>query len=104
MKKIVFSIIISVLFIGCVEYPIERTIKNEKYICEDNTVDKRAIFNTECIKNANPKSDEEPEDWIELCENMATRTYCKKKAVILYQIKTCHWCYWENYKYEIMEE
>jgi hypothetical protein len=33
-------------------------------------------FILECIRAANPRADEEPEDWIGLCERMAWRTHC----------------------------
>ena len=44
--------------------------------CDTSTAPIRATFTLTCISNANPKSDEEPEDWIRLCKKMADETYC----------------------------
>jgi len=43
----------------------------------------QSVFILDCIKNANPKSDEEPEDWIYMCKNMSLDLYCtvSKRAV-----------------------
>ena len=37
----------------------------------------QAVFVLECIKNANPKSDEEPEDWIGDCKTMSNDLFCE---------------------------
>lgn len=44
--------------------------------CDLTTSEVRASFILSCIKNANPHSDEEPEDWIKICQTMAEKTYC----------------------------
>ena len=44
--------------------------------CDTSTIESRASFTLQCINNANPKSDEEPEDWIRVCKDMAEETYC----------------------------
>ena len=44
--------------------------------CDLSTADVRAQFTLTCISNANPRSDEEPEDWIEICQEMAAKAYC----------------------------
>lgn len=48
---------------------------------------KQAEFILKCIENANPKSDEEPEDWITICQAMSEDLFCtiSKRAT-----------YWEN--------
>ena len=51
--------------------------------CDESTTEKRAAFTLQCIANANPKSDEEPEDWVWLCHRMAEQTYCPE---IKYQV------------------
>lgn len=52
----------------------QRTITKTVYECGPS--DKVANFILQCIENGNPKSDEEPEDWIWLCEQMANRALC----------------------------
>ena len=37
-----------------------------------------------CIKDANPMSDEEPEDWIYQCENTGKRILCEEVPVVVY--------------------
>jgi hypothetical protein len=46
--------------------------------CAEANVEQRAQFILKCIESANPKSDEEPEDWILLCNQMARDTYCRE--------------------------
>jgi len=67
-------------------YPLHRTIQTVCKQC-DIAKEERASFILDCLKNANPKSDEEPEDWISLCEDMAEDIYCKKSPCIVKQIK-----------------
>ena len=43
-----------------------------------------ADFALTCIENANPKSDEEPEDWIDKCQNMAMNLLCKEDPHFYY--------------------
>lgn len=38
---------------------------------------RRAAFVLTCAKNANPKSDEEPEDMLSMCSKIADRNYCE---------------------------
>lgn len=45
----------------------------------------RAKWLLACIENANPKSDEEPEDWLWICESMS-KSFCPVKR--RYYIKT----------------
>ena len=47
-----------------------------EYECAKDVVQTKADFTLKCLSNANPKSDEEPEDWILYCEDMAKRNFC----------------------------
>jgi hypothetical protein len=57
--------------------PFEYTKRISEPVCTDETIAQRAEFTLQCITNANPKSDEEPEDWLHKCEDMAVSLYCK---------------------------
>ena len=70
---------------GCKE---DYVIQTEYFVCSDDTVEDRAQFVLECIENANPKSDEEPEDWIGICQRMADSNYCKKEHGFYHRIGT----------------
>lgn len=37
----------------------------------------RQAWVLKCIENANPKSDEEPEDWLGMCTRMSNGQFCK---------------------------
>lgn len=50
-------------------------------LCKDDTKQERKDFILSCIEKGNPHSDEEPEDWISICEDMAKNTYCEKWLV-----------------------
>jgi hypothetical protein len=50
--------------------------------CSEVESEPRASFILACLQNANPKSDEEPEDWIRQCETMAENAYCPQKEFI----------------------
>ena len=90
-------IILSIIFlVGCEDYPQYRTITKLNFACTDEVTDKRASFTLECIKGANPKSDEEPEDWIRICKSMATETYCKREAVKVNQVRYNSSVWWED--------
>lgn len=73
--------------IGCTDP--DRTYVKLKYepLCDPSTVEQRSSFVLRCIKNGNPVSDEEPEDWIPLCQEMAEEVYCPLVAV--YITKKC---------------
>lgn len=55
-------------------------VKNDNH-CTLESAEKRAAFILACINNANPKSDEEPEDWIRQCQYMAEQTLCPVKPI-----------------------
>lgn len=60
----------------------------EKYAthCDADSKQERAGFILQCIENANPKSDEEPEDWILKCQRMAEETLCDKAVVEITEV------------------
>jgi len=78
--------LISILLLaGCSEDWDKRSVSLLERVCEDSTTEQRARFTLDCISNANPNSDEEPEDWIALCQELAEKAYCRKQTVILEQ-------------------
>ena len=60
-----------------------REIEARQNYCTADTSKDRAEFILQCLKNANPKSDEEPEDWIYQCKEMAEDTLCPMTEVII---------------------
>lgn len=71
---------IMVLCGGCSDSAHEYTRLKNDWDCNKSTTEERANFTLQCISNANPKSDEEPEDWILMCEDIANRLYCKERT------------------------
>lgn len=61
----------------------QRSYVKNLHHCTEETKQDRAEFILTCIENANPKSDEEPEDWITDCKWMAEQTLCKKEKVTI---------------------
>ncbi|CAN8141436.1 hypothetical protein THIOSC15_2930020 [uncultured Thiomicrorhabdus sp.] len=79
----VLTLLLLLVLPGCTSREGEvPTTQTYKHVCDDNTVTQRADFIINCVRNANPKSDEEPEDWITLCQTMAEETYCPNKEVL----------------------
>lgn len=81
-KALVFLAI--ALSVGCDKGEI-RTLERNDNFCTTESKEERAHFILQCIENANPKSDEEPEDWIVKCEDISTRTFCKEITVMITQ-------------------
>ena len=57
------------------------------YVKEKHTdckTTEQSKFVLECIKNGNPKSDEEPEDWIYMCKTMSLSMFCKTEKYGLF--------------------
>ena len=99
-RAFALSILIALLTVaGCSDdVGMTRQITDYEKHCTQDTVDSRARFILDCIENANPKSDEEPEDWITDCRHMAEETYCPIKKVVREEECTsanefgrCHW-------------
>ena len=89
------AIFLSVLLVGACSDQ-SRVITRVDKVCDKETVDKRASFILECLNNANPKSDEEPEDWIYMCRRMAEKTYCEMKEVEVTQWKEGGSNFWRD--------
>ena len=47
-------------------------------------MEKLAAWVSTCLKDANPKSDEEPEDWIRQCERTGSRILCPQVRTVTY--------------------
>lgn len=75
MKSLILISLIAFLF-GCSPKSKERYIiqSDISYSCSDK--DKLANSILECVKNANPQSDEEPEDWVSECSKRMKQVYC----------------------------
>lgn len=84
-STIALSILIALLCAGCSGKERTRTLEKMRIHCEPETIEARANFILQCIKNANPISDEEPEDWITKCQDMSQGTYCPKKPYLVTQ-------------------
>lgn len=91
--RIMSLMFVLVLLVGCSKAE-DRVIKRMSSNC-DGTENNVSEFTLQCIKNANPKSDEEPEDWIYMCKNMAVDTFCKKVSVTVKQHREKHG-YWKD--------
>lgn len=101
MKKLIVLLIICLSCIACNNHPDTKKIREVRMDCSEIDPNIKAKFILDCIKNGNPNSDEEPEDWIPLCEDMAEKTFCKEVTVIVYKQHTGGGWYTE-YKYEIV--
>lgn len=67
-----FLFLISLL-IGCEQV---KPAPSYTHFCAVETLDKRVEFMTACVKNANPMSDEEPEDMIAGCTRATEELFC----------------------------
>lgn len=112
MIKLLVIGLVGVLLTGCSsEEGMQRVITDYEKHCTQDTMTKRAEFILSCIENGNPKSDEEPEDWIGKCKEMAEDTYCPlEKAIttqecsITNEFGGCTWYYARtvNKEYEVV--
>jgi len=95
MMSRLILVLIMVFCASCGEYvPEVRTIVKVGNSCTEESKSDRASFILQCIQNANPKSDEEPEGWIKICQKMAEDTLCEARRVELEQTKLCGYCSW----------
>lgn len=88
--KLTSSLFWAILLSGCnsgrfPEPEQVRTIEVYDHYCTADSESKRADFSLKCIKNANPMSDEEPEDWIWECHRMSVSTFCPKITLVKMQ-------------------
>ncbi len=95
MKPIILITFI-LLIPGCFQNSDEtRIVYKHEISCDTSTKYERALFILSCIENANPMSDEEPEDWIKHCKWMAEETLCAVKKMKITQrcgdSFKCHW-------------
>lgn len=65
------------LLAGCDEPPFEYSVVEEVTICDQAPESALEDFTLKCISGANPRSDEEPEDWIGICLELAQEIHCK---------------------------
>ncbi len=80
------GILFCVALVGCdKDETQDATELKMGYVLECAEADKMSAFVLECIKNANPKSDEEPEDWIKLCKYMSDGIHCKEVDAFYYK-------------------
>ena len=69
MKQLLIA---ALILVACESEPQQ---KAEPVLCKPDT-EKLQTWMLECIKNGNPKSDEEPEDLVLQCEATAVRMFC----------------------------
>jgi len=105
MKTFTTVLIAFLVLAGCERgpYPKVRVEQHTANICDASTREERSSMILECIRGGNPKSDEEPEDWIGICEEMAERTYCPLEVVNITYHKACHNCWWEEANVEVVK-
>ena len=84
MLSVIF-LILMVSLSGCTDRNNTRIIYKYDTYCNMDSAPDRAEFILQCIKNANPRSDEEPEDWITKCQYMAEKTLCPKVKIEITQ-------------------
>jgi len=60
---------------GCSK-PVPVTEQSWERFCPEESIPKRAEFVLQCVKNANPMSDEEPEDMVAECGHTAEKIFC----------------------------
>lgn len=79
LAAIKISVLILAVLVGCDGEPVYRERIKTTNDCRPGSSEKRASFILQCIESGNPKSDEEPEDWIGMCQEMAENTLCGKR-------------------------
>jgi hypothetical protein len=103
MKKLILPVLVVFAVSACGDSKeITYTTKQEIRTFCDETETKKAVadFTLQCIKNANPISDEEPEDWILLCKRMAAETFCEAETVIIHYYREPSSSWLEEYRVE----
>jgi len=102
MKKL--SILIPILFImfACGQYlppdSANMRIEYRRYCSEPEQQECFGSHYVECAAAANPKSDEEPEDWLNKCRDMAREACCPltKGVVYNYDYGERYWIPWDE--------
>lgn len=86
MKNTVIILVSALALVACsADNGDTRETQSIQNICTSDTVQERSAFILQCIGNGNPKSDEEPEDWIGKCETFAENLWCPKTSVKIVQ-------------------
>ena len=88
---------------GCTDPEETRVIYRFEPHCTKETAKQRSEFILQCVKDANPKSDEEPEDWLRICQEMAEETICEVRKFKVTRI--CGYssgCYWTDIERELV--
>ncbi len=98
MNKLIITLVLLISLTACGEDEYSTHMKQD-LVCDASSVSQRADFILSCIKNANPKSDEEPEDWITYCQDMAEETYCELQTVRVTKYKPAG-SFWRDIKTE----
>lgn len=93
--KIKLPVIILLLSLTACSEDEYRTVVEVRPFCDTQSKEERAEFILQCLKNANPKSDEEPEIWVHLCPEMAEELFCDVKSVKIRQVKPAN-SYWRD--------
>ncbi len=91
-------LLLAILLTACDVAEINQT--KEKYVCDDTTKAERTKFILTCIAAANPMSDEEPEDWIRECNDVAIKNICPKVTFLILRRRDGHLGAW----YTVSEE
>ncbi|MCK4828371.1 hypothetical protein KA005_72245 [bacterium] len=92
-----FLLLVYSLLNGCDSpSPEYREYIGQRSQCLDDSHENLSAFVLQCIKNANPKSDEEPEDWIYICRNMGKEIFCPDKTFQVKQVRLCRECPWSD--------
>ena len=97
--KYLIIVAIMITLAGCSKEK-NRVVSRIVSDCKPSSKEIRGEFILQCIKNANPNSDEEPEDWIMMCKTMAVATYCDEVTAKVTQHKPKHG-YWIDTNIEI---
>jgi len=90
MKKLLMLAMSITVLTGCADpKEIEHMVRLEsRSFCSTTEIKNQvADFTLSCISNANPKSDEEPEDWIKICKHMAVENFCEVETVKVFFTK-----------------
>lgn len=69
-----YLIVFVVFMLGCDNPDRPKPIKPKLSHCDTSQEQREWVSN--CVRDANPKSDEEPEDWIRECYEMSVKLYC----------------------------
>lgn len=100
VRATLVAVLITWLCAGCSKGEVRVTETIDSH-CTMESSEKRAGFILQCIENANPKSDEEPEDWIRQCQYMAEQTLCPKITMIVTERCASNLgCIWREIKRE----